>query len=556
MNSVKSSSTTSSSRRASTVSSKHPIMDSRPIRDRVYMEQSQQNINEYLQSKGYPQILGPKSLISPTKKDFELIFKFLYARIDPRYEYGKKFEDDVAHIIRHSIKYPFADSISKSSLHAVGSVQTWPHILAMLDFFVELLKCADRIEEKLYMDYSSEEWDSHSTFKLQLRAFNLRKEGATDEEVENDIRALFAEQDKKIKLESKKLEAQVHNLESQAQALASRVSPLELSQQRRDELNEEKKILDERLDANAHENVLIFTSINDSENELHRLDKTLIELNSQKKELEYRLSNQEIKREEAEKLAKERANLALEISTNDARGKELAIQFWDVESLLKEESTKINNILMEFNKLASDLGLPMELSLDLRAPEPKDMVKHDHIRPQLLQLRNGWNEELKQVQQTTSTLTDQLNITTESLSEADLKIIKLERDLKIALDEYSDMKLRFEDEATSLTTQINELVQEVKASKDATTADLKIWESKVQKAQLEYDRTLQECAQAKECMAIEMRKQYSEIVDLKNHTESLLQALAAEVKELELDEIEIDETQLSQASELEVNGTQ
>lgn len=36
-------------------------------------------------------------------------------------------------------RYPFADQISKSQLYAVGSMHSWPSLLAMLTWMVEQL---------------------------------------------------------------------------------------------------------------------------------------------------------------------------------------------------------------------------------------------------------------------------------------------------------------------------------------------------------------------------------------------------------------------------------
>ena len=50
---------------------------------------------------------------------------------------GKKPEEEVPKILR-VLGYPFA--ISKSSMFAIGSPHTWPHLLAALTWLVELIK--------------------------------------------------------------------------------------------------------------------------------------------------------------------------------------------------------------------------------------------------------------------------------------------------------------------------------------------------------------------------------------------------------------------------------
>ena len=69
--------------------------DPRPIRDKTYMANAQRNIIDYLISANYPIPISIKTLQVPTSKDFAKIFKFLYNRMDPNYQFVKKIEDEV-----------------------------------------------------------------------------------------------------------------------------------------------------------------------------------------------------------------------------------------------------------------------------------------------------------------------------------------------------------------------------------------------------------------------------------------------------------------------------
>jgi kinetochore protein NDC80 len=69
--------------------------DPRPIRDKTFMANCQRNILDYLISANYPIPISLNTLQVPTSKDFGTIFKFLYNRMDPNYQWVKKIEDDV-----------------------------------------------------------------------------------------------------------------------------------------------------------------------------------------------------------------------------------------------------------------------------------------------------------------------------------------------------------------------------------------------------------------------------------------------------------------------------
>jgi SMC interacting uncharacterized protein involved in chromosome segregation len=93
---------------------------------------------EYLANAGYPHPISQKILSAPSAKDFQNIFRFLYAQLDPGYDFGKKFEEEVPVLMR-GLRYPFAGDISKSQLYAVGSMHAWPGLLAMLGWLVDLI---------------------------------------------------------------------------------------------------------------------------------------------------------------------------------------------------------------------------------------------------------------------------------------------------------------------------------------------------------------------------------------------------------------------------------
>jgi kinetochore protein NDC80 len=122
--------------------------DPRPIKDKRFQQNAIQKLIQFLMSSGYPQGLSPKSFQSPSSKDFQSIFKFLYSRIDPSYNFdqqNRKFEEEVPSLLR-GIRYPFADQINKSNLFTVGSLHAWPVLLAMLIWMVELIISIQELE--------------------------------------------------------------------------------------------------------------------------------------------------------------------------------------------------------------------------------------------------------------------------------------------------------------------------------------------------------------------------------------------------------------------------
>lgn len=112
------------------------IVDPRPLADKAFISKSIHGLVEFLTERGYDQILSPKILRGPSRKDVYNIYLFLFRLIDPSFEFGPKFEDDVGAQMR-SLRYPF--TLSKSTLSAVGTPHTWPHLLGSISWLIELL---------------------------------------------------------------------------------------------------------------------------------------------------------------------------------------------------------------------------------------------------------------------------------------------------------------------------------------------------------------------------------------------------------------------------------
>jgi kinetochore protein NDC80 len=79
----------------------------RPVRDKTFMANCQRNILDYLISANYPIPISLKTLQVPTSKDFATIFKFLYNRMDPNYQFVKKIEDEVVLCLKALKYFPF-----------------------------------------------------------------------------------------------------------------------------------------------------------------------------------------------------------------------------------------------------------------------------------------------------------------------------------------------------------------------------------------------------------------------------------------------------------------
>ncbi|XP_077378565.1 kinetochore protein NDC80 homolog [Festucalex cinctus] len=87
------------------------IKDPRPLNDKVYVQQCIRQLHEFLTERGYN--VAPKSLQSPSTKEFVKIFEFIYCQMNPTFEMpSSKAEEEVPALLKSlrllSILFHFA----------------------------------------------------------------------------------------------------------------------------------------------------------------------------------------------------------------------------------------------------------------------------------------------------------------------------------------------------------------------------------------------------------------------------------------------------------------
>lgn len=112
-----------------------PRVDPRPLGDKAYINSCVRQLISFLSSRGFDSALSPKTLASPTAKEFAALSLFLFRQADENFKFGSKTEDDVPTVFKQ-LRYPF--QISKSALYAVGSPHTWPSLLTALTWLVQI----------------------------------------------------------------------------------------------------------------------------------------------------------------------------------------------------------------------------------------------------------------------------------------------------------------------------------------------------------------------------------------------------------------------------------
>lgn len=164
--------------------------DPRPLRDRSFQTRIGQELLEYLTHNNFEMemkhSLGQNTLRSPTQKDFNYIFQWLYHRVDPGYRFQKGMDAEVPPILKQ-LRYPYEKGITKSQITAVGG-QNWPTFLGMLHWLMQVAQMMDRFIQGDYdeacADVGVDVSGDRIIFRFLTGAYHDWLQGGEDEDDE------------------------------------------------------------------------------------------------------------------------------------------------------------------------------------------------------------------------------------------------------------------------------------------------------------------------------------------------------------------------------------
>ncbi|KAF9065278.1 HEC/Ndc80p family-domain-containing protein [Rhodocollybia butyracea] len=131
------------------VTNSQPQKDPRPIKDKNFQAQMRLDIVIYIQKSGLA--IPNNALSNVQNKMYRSIFEFLVNHIDPFFpiDPDAKFEEEFIPALK-ALHYPYAHAMDNKWLAAVGSPHSWPHLLGVLHWLVELCKMKDHYIESAH----------------------------------------------------------------------------------------------------------------------------------------------------------------------------------------------------------------------------------------------------------------------------------------------------------------------------------------------------------------------------------------------------------------------
>lgn len=229
--------------------------DPRRLKDASTRAEMGRELMEYLSQNNFEMeskhVLSPKCMTSPTQKDFNCMFQWLYHRIDPSYRFQKSIDQEVPVLLKQ-MRYPFEKSIMKSQIAAVGG-NNWSTFLGLLHWMMQVAKMMGAYEQGAYDDACFEAGHDVSgdriIFDFLSDAYSTWL-SAEDDEDDEEAQAKLMQPHvnamaKRFDEANAQHNEQVELLEAEYKALQEQIEELSKSGPRIQRLEEQNKVLEE-----------------------------------------------------------------------------------------------------------------------------------------------------------------------------------------------------------------------------------------------------------------------------------------------------------------------
>ncbi|KAH1581292.1 kinetochore-associated Ndc80 complex subunit ndc80 [Aspergillus fumigatus] len=347
--------------------------DPRPLRDRSFQARIGQELLEYLTHNNFElemkHSLGQNTLRSPTQKDFNYIFQFLYHRIDPGYRFQKSMDAEVPPILKQ-LRYPFEKGITKSQIAAVGG-QNWPTFLGMLHWLMQLAQMMDRFVLGEYDEACSEMGVDVSgdriIFRFLTGAYHDWLQGGEDEDDETAEKRLVPHIEsmaQEFERGNEKYMQEMQVLEAENRALRDQIEELEKNAPDMAKLDKHFRILedDKRKFEDYNQNVQgkiekYENRIKFLEEEIQKVEAELQAAEEERSSLQSSVDQQGITIQDIDRMNTERDRLQKSLEDTTARLEETHARVMEKEAEASRKLEDLEEIVKVYNTLGYQTSL-------------------------------------------------------------------------------------------------------------------------------------------------------------------------------------------------------
>ncbi|KAH9822067.1 putative kinetochore protein ndc80 [Teratosphaeria destructans] len=556
--------------------------DPRRLRDRTTQAVMGQELGDFLTERNFEletkYNLSPKCMTSPTQKDFNMMFTFLYKCIDPSYRLQKSIDAEVPPLLKQ-IRYPFEKSITKSHLVAVGG-NNWPTFLGLLHWMMNLAKMMDNYSTGVYdeacIEAGFDVTPDRITFQFLSDAYRewLSIDDDDDDEEESQKRiqshieamqARFAQANeanlehvRMLEAESKALQEQIDELAKSAPMLAKLDETIKVLEEDRVKFENYNASMDSKVDKYMHRQELL-------QQEIERCEAEMQEADHEREELQRKVDERGLSIQDIDRMHSERERLQKGVETTAARLEESKERTAKKEAETSAKLDELESLVERYNRLGYQIGVipstasnahgnEYELRLNVNqgpnfsasqlGASSRENLEADRLlvdihhgyQPQnvldldlrackkaLQDLRKEIYERRNAALEEDMARVDMLDKTKEALEDKHQYMEGLRYKLGGAQEEFEKTKEITNSQNMASDTQIERMEKELSKIRASLTESVQLMEQREMSTNLEYDELTHRASRLREDLHTELERMLNEIIQFKIHIQQSLE---------------------------------
>ncbi|KAI1482167.1 HEC/Ndc80p family-domain-containing protein [Daldinia eschscholtzii] len=577
--------------------------DPRPLKDRSFQARIGQELLDYLSQHNFEMemkhTLSHNIIKSPTQKDFNYMFQWLYHRIDPSYRFQKNIDQEVPPILKQ-LRYPYEKSITKSQISAVGG-QNWSTFLGLLHWMMQLAHMLEGYSSNRYDEACIESGvdviSDHIVFDFLSSAYRdwlAMDEDAGDDDAEKVLAPHVEDMAAAFERSNSKYLSELEMLEAENARLLKEIEDLEKSTPDPRVLDNHFKIMEEDKVKFEEYNALALSRSDKYESriqvlqeELDKLMEELREAEEERRALQKEVDDQGISMQDIDRMTSERERLQKGIESATQRLDEGKKKVAEKEMEASRKLDELERLVDKYNTLAYQIGLipatavnakgvAYELAVTVNESDftgsimkgsysggggserlladpvtgyqPAHILNLDlrgHVKNNFLALRKEISERRSAAMDAMMKDHDLLDGIKEAIEDKRNEVEALEHRVRAAEEEYEKTKEVTTTQKLASDAQIEKMEKELAKMRAQLTESVQLMEQREMNTNIEYEQLTLRANALREELHTEIERMLNDIIKFKVHIQKNLEDYEGFVtdeleKELGSDEMQDD----------------
>ncbi|MCJ1228478.1 kinetochore-associated Ndc80 complex subunit ndc80 [Toensbergia leucococca] len=544
--------------------------DPRPLKDASYRAKLGQELLDYLTQNNFElemkHALGQNTLKSPTQKDFNLIFQWLYHRIDPAYKFQKAIDAEVPPILKQ-LRYPYDKNMGKSQIAAVGG-QNWSSFLGMLHWMMQLAQMLDRYEAGEYDDACAEAGVDVSGDRIIFRFLSgayrdwLQVDDGDDEEDADrllipHVEAMASE----FQRGNQRYAEEMTILEAENAALKQQIAEAEKGAPDLAKLEKHFSILEDDKRKFEEYNTSVEGKVQKYESrikllseEISRTETELKEAEQEKSNLQHSVDRQGITIQDIDRMNTERERLQKGVEATAVRLEEIKKKASEKEAEASRKLEDLERVVDNYNSLCYQIGLiPStapnakgdDFELHLTTSQRNSSSNDDRllavaatgflpahllnldlrgtIKSQFVALRKEVNERRTVAVDADMRNHELLDSIKEAIDDKKSEVEALEHRVRAAEEEFEKTKEVTSTQKVASDAQIEKMEKELAKMRAGLTESVQLMEQREMNTNIEHEQLLLRANALREELHTEIERMLNDIIRFKVHVQKSLE---------------------------------